>query len=146
MWWSQWGVWVPHWQQWQVPHWQQWVPHWQQWVPHWQQWQVPWQVPHWQQWQWQPVAAAPAAADAVANVAAAPAQWKAGPWANFRRGQGKAPQQPKASPPGRGSKRARRTYKRNQKYLVQARMAFLRVYHEHLTDRTRVLRVGWPWL
>ena len=56
------------------------------------------------------------------------------PWGDYRSGQASAPlaEWRWRGAPGTGSARGRRPYKKEQKYFIQARKAFLRVYEEHL--------------
>ena len=76
----------------------------------WQQgWQQGWQGRH----GW---SVAPGAAD------------PANPWGDFQRGRAQAPDPPRVAPPGQGSARGRRQYKKDHKYLDQAKNILLRLF------------------
>ncbi len=54
----------------------------------------------------------------------------AGLWGHYQRGIVRAPEPPREAPPGKGSKRTRRVYQKQKKYISQARKIFLRAFEE----------------
>ncbi len=76
--------------------------------------------------------AAAAEVGPVATVAAGQ-----GAWANFMRGQARVPQPSQPSLPGEGSKRTRRLYKRQQKYLIWAHNALIKAQKEWVAETSR---------